>query len=387
MASKEGGGGNLQRSVEMHRAIDLFCGAGGLSLGLQQAGFEVVLALDSDPIAAATYRASFGGHFLEAPIDRVSPDDVLKMAGLAPGDCDVLAAGPPCQGFSVQRRGSDRDDRNHLILEILRFVETIQPKFFLIENVTGLTSRRGRNFLDQLLNRAERMEYALQITKLNAADFGVPQERRRVFLLGQSHSDTSGARFAFPEPQCSRDKYRTVRSAIGDLPSPPADGSPHPDYPLHYREGRLSAKNLERFTHIPEGGGRDDLPVHLRLPCHVNNPSHRHKDVYGRMAWDMPAPTLTARFDSFSRGRFGHPVENRTITLREGARLQTFPDDFGFFGNREQVARQIGNAVPPLLAHALGEKILECLGRPPTLTASGPRALPREQLGLPGIER
>ena len=165
----------------------------------------------------------------------MSPDELLSVAGMAPGECDLLAGGPPCQGFSVQRRGDDNDQRNNLVLRYLEFVDAIRPKFFLI------------------------------------------------------------------------------------------------------------------------------LPIHLQLACHINNPSHRHKDVYGRMSWDSPAPTLTARFDSFSRGRFGHPVEHRTITLREGARLQTFPDSFRFFGNREQVARQIGNAVPPLVAKALGETIRDCL--------------------------
>jgi len=357
----------------VHSAIDLFCGAGGLSLGLREAGFDVAAALDYDPAAAKTYRINLGKHLVEASVDDVGPDALLAAAGMAPGDCDLLAGGPPCQGFSVQRRGADKDLRNHLVLRYLAFIEGIRPKFFLMENVRGLMSKRGMPYFNRMLERTQELGYAVRVAKLNAAGFGVPQERIRVFMVGERCTARDGS-YAFPEPPFEARDYRTVRSAIGDLPTPPEDGSPHPEYPLHFREARLSKTNLERFRYIPEGGGRDDLPPHLQLPCHVNNPSHRHKDVYGRMAWDSPAPTLTARFDSFSRGRFGHPVDHRTITLREGARLQTFPDDFHFLGNREEVARQIGNAVPPLLARVLGETILQCLAararRSPALRGS-----------------
>jgi DNA (cytosine-5)-methyltransferase 1 len=154
-----------------------------------------------------------------------------------------------------------------------------------------------------------------------------------------------------------------VRETLAGLPSPPEDGSPHPKYFNHYREAKLAEINLRRISHIPEGGGRAHLPSDLQLPCHVNNLGHRHLDVYGRLAWEKPAVTLTARFDSFTRGRFGHPVENRSLTLREGARLQTFPDSFEFIGNREEVARQIGNAVPPILAEILTKAILDAIKR------------------------
>ena len=367
----------------MPKAIDLFCGAGGLSFGLRAAGFDIVAALDNDPAAAKTYRSNLGEHLLKASIEQVTPEEILTMAGMSPGDCDLLAGGPPCQGFSVQRRGEDKDLRNHLVLEFLRFIEAIRPRFFLMENVQGLMSNRGRPYFNKVIHRTSELGYVVQVAKLNAADFGVPQERIRVFMVGE-HSPVDAASFSFPEPEFEPDDYRTVRSAIGDLPSPPEDGSPHPDFPLHFREARLSPINLERFRHIPEGGGRDDLPVHLQLPCHVNNPSHRHKDVYGRMAWDKPAPTLTARFDSFSRGRFGHPVENRTVTLREGARLQTFPDGFHFFGNREEIARQIGNAVPCALARVLGERLIDCLNHAEERSALVNMVRPGRQLTLYG---
>jgi DNA (cytosine-5)-methyltransferase 1 len=366
------------------KVIDLFCGAGGLSLGLQSAGFDIVAAVDNDAAAAKTYRHNLGNHLIESSIYNISPTALLSRTRLAPGNCDLLVGGPPCQGFSVQRRGEDYDLRNHLVLEYLSFIEEVLPRFFMMENVRGLISKRGKPYFNKFIQRTQGIGYTVHVAKLNTAGYGVPQERIRVFMVGERRPKEC-ASFTFPKPILQPEQYRTVRSAIGDIPSPPEDGSPYPEYPLHFREARLSALNLERFKHIPEGGGRDDLPPHLQLPCHVNNPSHRHKDVYGRMAWDKPSPTLTARFDSFSRGRFGHPTENRTITLREGARLMTFPDDFHFFGSREEVARQIGNAVPPLVAKILGIEIMNCLIHKPQNIYNAVPAQTEEQLSLFGV--
>lgn len=337
-------------------AIDLFSGAGGLSLGLKQAGFRVVAALDNDPVAVRTYAANLGDHIFQAPVEQVSASDLLAKAGLARGECTLLAGGPPCQGFSVQRRGDREDSRNGLVLQFIRFVEEIRPKYFLMENVGGMLSKHGRSFMQEFARRASQLEYLLHIRILDASEFGVPQIRRRAFLVGE-YAPRSLARFAFPEPTNATNPL-TVRFAIGNLPSPPMDGTCHPDFANHYREARLTAINIERIQHIPQGGGREHLPERLQLACHKNNPTHRHMDVYGRLAWDEPSVTLTARFDSFTRGRFAHPIEDRSLTIREGARIQTFPDTFVFEGNREESARQVGNAVPPLLAKRLGESIL-----------------------------
>jgi DNA (cytosine-5)-methyltransferase 1 len=351
-------------SVPLHKAkkataIDLFCGAGGLSLGLSQAGFCVAAAVDSDPIATQTYAASLGSHVATAEIEEISASDLLSKAGLSRGECTLLAGGPPCQGFSLQRRGARDDPRNALVLQFVRMVEEVRPRFFLMENVGGLLTKHGTPFLRELSLRASRLGYLIHTAVLDAADFGVPQVRRRAFLIGE-HAPDFMSRFKFPGATTAR-VPRTVRDAIGDLPSPPDDGTSHPKVPNHYREIRLAAINVERIRHVPQGGGRDHLPEHLQLACHVNNPRHRHKDVYGRLAWDEPSVTLTARFDSFTRGRFAHPSEDRSLTIREGARIQTFPDSFIFAGNREDGARQVGNAVPPLLARSLGEAILNAV--------------------------
>jgi DNA (cytosine-5)-methyltransferase 1 len=345
-----------------HSAIDLFCGAGGFSLGFKQAGFELLAALDNDKAARETYKCNFNLNPLTNDVSQITSPELLDFAHAKPGECTVVIGGPPCQGFSVQRRGSRKDSRNNLVKVFLDLTLDIRPRFFVIENVGGLLSRHGREFHKYVEHASASEGYRCFVKTLNAADFGVPQIRRRVFMVGE-RLDEGRSYFSFPIPTHRPEAYITVRRAIGSLPSPPPDGSPHPKVWNHFREARLSPVNLKRIAQIPEGGGREHLPAELALPCHTNNKKHRHLDVYGRLAWDKPAVTLTARFDSFTRGRFGHPVEHRTITLREGARLQSFPDDFRFFGNREEIARQIGNAVPPLLAKAVAASILDTISR------------------------
>lgn len=334
--------------------IDAFSGAGGLTLGLTDAGFDMRLSFDNNQIAVDTHRKNLDcrAEVLDAAV--TSGSQLLELAGLEQGQVDLLAGGPPCQGFSLQRRGARDDPRNILVLRYLDWLGEIKPRSFLIENVAAIRSIRGSHLLTAVEDRAKILGYDIHSQILNAVDYGVPQRRRRAFLIGVPH----GASFRWPE--ISTNLPRTVRDAISDLPSPPEDGSPHPFVANHYRESRMSERNLERIRHVPEGGGREDLPPHLQLACHAGG--HRHLDTYGRLAWNEPAGTITARFDSFTRGRFGHPSEDRSITLREGARLQTFPDHFVFLGNRADGARQIGNAVPPLLAKALGRSILESLG-------------------------
>jgi DNA (cytosine-5)-methyltransferase 1 len=341
-------------------AIDLFCGAGGFSLGLRMAGFQIMGALDHDLRAVETYRHNFGSIVYN---DDARTFDVSVLHPLESATAPtVVVGGPPCQGFSLQRRGDRSDERNDLVQVFLDTALLLKPKFFVIENVLGLVSKHGIEFQRYVEDTARAAGYRCHTSKLNAADFGVPQIRWRAFIVGE-RLDDGRAFFRFPEPILSEGEYLNVRIGLRDLPSPPEDGTPHEEYWNHFRESRLSKTNRERIMCVPEGGGREYLPKHLELPCHVNNRSHRHLDTYGRLAWAKPSVTITARFDSFTRGRFGHPTEHRSLTLREGARLQSFPDNFRFFGNREEVARQIGNAVPPLLAKAIGGAIIDALAR------------------------
>ncbi len=344
-------------SLDRFTALDLFSGAGGLSLGLKWAGFKVVGAVDNDPASTETYRRNLGNHILCKDIRFLEPKELAKHFAIQPGTLTLLAGGPPCQGFSVKRRGSDIDPRNDLVLEFVRFLRYLRPAFFLVENVTGLTSKRGKMHLDKLIASIQQLGYVPHLAQIDMVQYGVPQTRTRTILVGEC--TTSKPKFCFPGPTHRPHQFRTVRHALAGLPSPPTDGSPHPSIPNHYGEARLSKLNLERIRHIPEGGGREFLPRRLALPCHERNLGVRHVDTYGRLAFDEPSVTITARFDSFTRGRFGHPAEHRTITLREGARIQTFPDDFVFSGNREECARQIGNAVPPEMARIIGEQIIK----------------------------
>ena len=362
-------------------AIDLFCGAGGLSLGLQKAGFRVRGAVDGWEVAAKTYRTNFTHPCLHTDIRQLPADELLHVLGVQPGTIDLIAGGPPCQGFSIQRIGGDEDDRNDLIFEYGRIVREIRPRMFLMENVPGLLGKRGRQAVESFTRLMRAAGYGLTHTIINAAGYGVPQMRRRVFFIGWLQRELPP--FHFPSPPLTPDGYRTVRNALDGLPAVPSDFSPPPNDPLH-RRMRMSEMNQERLRLIPPGGGFESLPPEMRVNCHKEGAARiGHRYVYGRLALDEPAGTITARFDSFTRGKFAHPVEHRNITLREGARLQTFPDDFRFQGSsQEEIAALIGNAVPPLLAESLGRAIANHLRQPPRTVTETAEASAADQLVL-----
>ena len=341
--------------MSQYRVIDCFCGAGGLSLGFEKQGFEVAYAFDFAQDTINTYKNNPHHHHGPAfvrDIHNVSKASIEADLGHDLGRIDVIIGGPPCQGFSVQRRGDNEDPRNELVLEYVRLVKEIRPHVFVMENVGGILSERGKPFVRALFENLTAAGYSIQQKKLLASDYGVPQDRTRVIIVGEL---TNGGNTTFTYPEKNATPKKTVRDAISDLMY--IDETKI----ANHKSDKLSPINLKRIQAITEGQGRDSLPEELQLECQKKNNGHRHLDTYGRMAWDQPAPTITARFDSFSRGRFGHPVLDRTITLREGARLQTFPDDFEFWGTKVEVAKQIGNAVPPVLAEHIASQVKECL--------------------------
>jgi len=339
-------------------ALDLFSGGGGLSLGLCAGGFEVLGAVDSWDKAVISYRKNFSHPVVEADLGRMERNDFIEAFGSRALNLDLLAGGPPCQGFSIQRIGPDADVRNNLVLEFGRVIALLVPRAFLMENVPGLLGKRGRETASQFENVVKTAGYEVRHTKVNAASYGVPQIRNRIFYFGWKLGE---APIKFPWPTHKESGYRTVWDAISDLPSPAEpDGWNNAD-PLH-RRSRLSATNLKRLELIPPGKGFESLPVELRVKCHQNGAAKiGHRYVYGRLAEDEPAGTITAKFDSFTRGKFAHPREHRNITLREGARLQTFPDTFHFEGTREEIAALIGNAIPPRLATVIAHSFAEHL--------------------------
>lgn len=335
--------------------LELFSGAGGMSLGLGQAGIRVVRAMDNDAITVAAHNANLGGHCVLADARTSTGRSLLADTGLAA--VDVVAGGPPCQGFSRQRRGAHLldDPRNALARDYARIVLELRPRAFLLENVEAFGQARGRALVAEI--RGSLSGYDVHESLVCSSGFGLAQSRGRYLMVGL-RSDLGA-----PAPVLVSANTRvTVRDAIGDLPTPPADGSEHPGFTGHARS-RITPLNEERFRHVPPGGGWADIPPALRLACHARaTGSHGNwPDVYGRLEWDGLCPTVTAGFDSFTRGRYGHPEQHRPLTLREGARLQGFPDWFTFVGTRHDMRRQIGNAVPPPLAKAAGLAIARSL--------------------------
>ena len=336
------------------KAIDLFCGAGGLTLGLRRAGWEVVAGIDVDGAVAETYRRNNpGSRFIHSDLRRMDDDTVRGLARTVPRGELLLAGCAPCQPFSKQRRPQGLGNRSDAVLlgEFERLVAALRPAVVLMENVPGIASVPGFSALRRFRKTLTDLGYGCDHRVLNARDFGVPQHRRRYALLAAMSGPSR-----LPEPACGGDgaDILSVRRAIERFPRIEA-GETHSDIPNHSAAG-LSPLNLARIRATPpDGGSRRDWPenMKLRLDCHRPE-GVGFSDVYGRMWWDRVAPTLTSRCNSLSNGRFGHPEQDRAVSLREAAALQTFPDDYEFLGTKNGIARWIGNAVPVSFAEALG---------------------------------
>lgn len=334
-------------------------------MGFQQAGFAIKVAVDNDKDASESFKANFPDcAVLMSDISYISGKDLLKASNLKSGKEVILIACPPCQGFSSARRNSQRlsDPRNKLIYEFLRIVEEVKPLAFVLENVPGLATGIGKPLFLQILQKLHELGYRTVYDVVNAADYGVPQKRKRLVLIGTINPDI---RLTFPpktniDPSISDElpAWNTVREVISDLPSIAAGAKSDKDS-LH-ASASLAEINLKRIKNTPhDGGDRTAWTDNLVLKCHKNTKGH--KDVYGRMRWNAPSPTMTGGCGMISKGRFGHPEQNRAISLREAARLQTFPDTFKFIGNFGQTAKQIGNAVPPLLAKRAADALLHSM--------------------------
>lgn len=339
--------------------VDLFAGCGGASIGFAQAGLPPVAAVEIDEEAATAYAANLGLAPLVKDIRKVEGDDLLDAARLRRGECTLLSGCPPCQSFTVLRRGSEvtaRDRlRSSLYLDYLRLAEALWPRHIAFENVPGMLGPRWRPRFDALLDGLADLGYDYAWDLVEAADFGVPQRRKRVLVIASRvttpvlPTPTHAA-----EPTGRLRRYVTVSEAIDGL-TPLASGERHPRDPLHFAR-KHSPLALRRLRAIPEGGARTDLPAHLQLDCHRDH--NGHYDIYGRMWWDRPAPTLTSGCTNVTRGRFAHPEQDRAITLREAMLLQTFPRSAVLRGGVEQMALQVGNAIPPLLARRIGEAVV-----------------------------
>lgn len=360
-----------------YTAIDLFCGAGGLTEGMRQAGFHVLAGNDFDETAGGTFSATHKeAEFLGGPIQDINATRLLKAAGLKKGELDCLVGGPPCQAFSVynHQRGM-HDERSQLFKEYLRIVEGVKPRWVVMENVTGIMSAGQGSAVQSILKGLKKLGYYVEHKILRAEDYGVPQERRRVVFIG----NREGRPVAFPKITHGegRKPFTTIQDAIGDLPTL-TNGEDrgvqayaheaHGHYQKMLRRGsnsvtnhaapRLAPINLERMKHIPPGGSWRDIPIDL-LPAGMKKARRcDHTKRYGRMTWDGLSCTVLTKCD-LHWGAYIHPDQDRAITVREAARIQSFPDWFQFEGSRTEQYVQVGNAVPPLLGKGIGKAILK----------------------------
>lgn len=365
------------------KAVDLFCGGGGISAGLRSAGFSVIAGADNDPKYLATFRHNFPDAIgMNVDLVHCAPSQLMNSLSIEPGELDILAGGPPCQGFSknVPRKLRSADDPNNLLVKrFLDYCEQMRPKAILMENVAEFRNGFARQFSDEIRERLDKAGYKVASAVLNAAEYGVPQKRRRAFFIAvqgaspptipaPTHSEPPKRQLGFDS-----NGFVSVWDAIGDLPSVQhgqgADPcgyacAPFSEYQRARRNGSGKVRNhtarelrplqRSRLAALQPGQGIKDLPDHLRV-------KGGYSGAYGRLTKQGVAPTITRWMFHPGSGRWGHPVDTRTLTIREAARIQGFSDDYEFVGSFVQQAGQLGNAAPPLLIERIAAAIRERL--------------------------
>lgn len=345
--------------------IDLFAGCGGLSKGFMDAGYKVIVGVDNDKVALTTFTKNHeGAEAMQADLSQQETfDKIVEIAGDRP--IDVIIAGPPCQGFSLSGPRNFDDERNKLYLAVIEMVRQYQPKGFIIENVPGMATLYNGEIKDEILRRFTNMGYNVECKILCAADYGVPQTRRRLIFMGV-RADIGVP--VFPEPMFSPDNYRTCSDALSDLPARENEigeevsdytQEPATEYQKFMRKNSDKLYNHVATRHtqmvkdtialVPEGGNYKDLPPGW-------GESRKFNEAWTRYHSQKPSKTI----DTGHRNHF-HYKYNRVPTIRENARLQSFPDDFVFLGTKTQQNRQVGNAVPPLLGYHLGMALKEII--------------------------
>lgn len=339
--------------------VDLFCGIGGLSYGMKSRGFHILAGFDLDWTCQYAYEINNEAKFYYKDIRTVTKDDILPL--YSRNAIKVLAGCAPCQPFSSYAfKNKDKDPNKYdLLYEFGRLVKDVNPDIVTMENVPSIAAFKLKSVLGDFIKTLQEQGYSVNFQVVYCPDYGVPQTRKRLVLLASrlgeinliSHTHTPEA-------------YITVHDVIGDLP-PITAGEACPTDPLH-RCAALGELNMKRMKATPYGGGWKDWPMELRLACHKRPGGHSFGSVYGRMKWEEPSPTITTQCTGIGNGRFGHPEQDRAISVREAALLQTFPMTYRFFENESEVSitkasRYIGNAVPPRLGEVIAESIIEHL--------------------------
>ncbi len=343
------------------KVIDLFAGVGGLSLGFSKAGFNIVYANEYNKSIADAYKKNHPQTIVDTT--DIRKIDFNKTFSKFKGDVDVVVGGPPCQGFSQKgKRIGLNDERNFMFKQFVKVVKIIQPEFFVLENVPNILSSENGYFKNEIIKKFNKLGYDVKAKVLKAENFGVPQTRRRAVFIGRK------GKLNFDLPDGNK-KNTTVMDALDDLPIlKSGEGKenqkyrkkPRNDFQKWVREKSNSIKNhistkhnkiaLERLSLIPVNGTKEDLPEHHRTKS-------IHSGTWSRLKPDGYARTITTRFDTPSSGQFTLPYQDRCITVREAARLQSFPDDFIFYGTKSSQMLQVGNAVPPLMAYEIAKTI------------------------------
>lgn len=356
---------DLKKNKNQYQLIDIFSGIGCASLGFKKAGFQIAAALEIDPKRCDTFEKNIGLKPIEQDVMKIDGEQLLKKARLKRGSKFCVVGCPPCQSFS---KLSDtnyvdvlKDPRSKYVKKFAVLVLEMKPTAVVFENVPWLLQGPGKKFFYDYIKKLEKSGYFTVYGKVNAADFGVPQNRIRVVAI--SIRKTLAKETVRKELQqfykTKKRKYKTVKDAIGDL-KPLAAGQTDSNDSFHSAADH--APNVMKIIkNIPKNGGsRTELPRRLWLECHKKI-KHGADSVYGRMRWNIPAPTLTCRCTTPACGRFIHPTQNRGITLREAARLQTIPDSFVILAGKHKAAEMIGDAVPYVLARKIAEKLLQVL--------------------------
>ncbi len=341
------------------KAIDFFCGAGGMSYGLARSGVKILAGIDCDPACKATYEHNNKpARFLERDIATLNPVLLAAELGVERNDDDLILVGcSPCQFWSKISTDKTKSEKSAFLLrEFERFVDWFNPGFVVIENVPGLLTKKGQTILPQFKKFLESRRYSYAHGVINANLYGVPQNRIRYLLVATRLSDE------IELPKGRKNRRLVVRNFLGIRNGFRRISAGHKDKTqFRHTAAELSAENAHRMRVTPKNGGtraswKNDPD--LQIAAYAGR-DEIFRDVYARMYWDKPAPTITTRFNSFSNGRFGHPTQNRAISLREGATLQTFPKRYVFDATNEStIARQIGNAVPPALARRVGKHLI-----------------------------
>ena len=361
------------------RVVDIFAGCGGLSLGFLRAGYDIVKAVELDSEAADTYMKNHPK--VDVIIDDIK--NVDESGVFCEGDAEVIIGGPPCQGFSLSgariRRGFIDDPRNYLFKHYFNVVKAIKPQVFIMENVKGLASTQGGRILNDIQKMFQDPDlldgrpYSLYCIIIKAVDFGIPQKRERMIIIGTTLENIDiDQMWSQTYEKLARDLPTyfdsvTVVDAIGNLPSATVDGiinnpKPQTEYQKYLASKAAWIENHTQSNHSSVAVNRirkiENGQNYTVLDEKINSV---HSGSYGRLHWNEQASTITTRFDTPAGGRFTHPVENRTLTPREAARIQSFPDDFVFSGGRRSISRQIGNAVPPKISYFLARLVNEIL--------------------------